>query len=447
LGKNFTVLHNVNLIDMSGKGLRIKKNRIVVINNGRIRSVAGAQDLQALKNSGYFGLDCGGNYLIPGLIDLHVHCTNPFIDPGEAVKYSTLLSVQKQVVKNLQSCIRGGVTTIRDMGAPPAILRFRRKIERGSIIGPRIVSSLSMISCPGGYPDMVPAFKGLVRMLLGGQFAERVVDEKQAEKTVHTLVDRGAEWIKIVHQEQSYMSGNARLSVLSDGSYAAVARTARARKRKIALHALSVAGYRKGIELPVDTIEHLPLEELSLEDVRMIAAKGITVVPTFLPPGLYLDNMLPVLRDIIIADGDRLVPDARGHILATIEQITAGKQGGTLIDYPYLRKNFSFMAKNLRRLRKAGVRIGFGTDAGGTDTCLFGLPWLEMQFMSDAGMSNYEILETATRINAEILGLDSEIGSIEEGKSADMVLLEGDPIKDIRNAGRVKRVWKNGLQV
>ncbi|HOT45783.1 MAG TPA: amidohydrolase family protein [Spirochaetota bacterium] len=444
MGKNPSILRNVNLVDMSGKGERIKKNKSVVIENGRIKSILDAGGHHDRDQDDRLLVNCGGGYLLPGLIDIHVHCTNPFINPREAVKLSRVAAVMGQVRENLRSCIRGGVTTVRDMGSPPGIAQLMGLIDSGLMTGPRIVPSFSMITCPGGYPDMVPPFRGIQRLLLGGQFAERITGDEQAEQTVHRLADRGAAWIKTVYQEESYLFGHPRLAVLPDSAYGTIARAARARNKKLALHSLSLKGIRKGIELKVDTLEHLPLEELTAEDVRMIKDAGITVIPTLIAPGMYREDLMPVLRNIITATDNYLVHQARKETLDIIGRVIAGKESSTMIDCHFLRKKYGTMVKNLTRLREAGVRISFGTDAGGTDTCLFGLPWLEMRLMSEAGMGNYQILETATRINAAVLGLGHELGTIETGRIADLVLVEGDPVKDLRNLSRVKKVWKSG---
>jgi imidazolonepropionase-like amidohydrolase len=447
MAKNILVLRNANLVDMSGRGDRIKKNRVVVIENGRILAVPDARELPKTSGGGYTDVDCGDNYLLPGLIDIHVHSFNPFIEPNDAVRFPNLLEVQRQVKENLHSCVRGGVTTIRDMGSPPGILRFMNMIERGRMTGPRVVPSFSMITCPGGYPDMVPGFNRVLRTFLGGQFAERVNGAAQAEKTVRALVAKGAAWVKTVYQEESYLFGHPRLSVPDSATYAAIARTARTLQRKIALHALSIAGVQKGIELGVDTIEHLSLDEIPAETARKMTDRGITVIPTFIAPMMYREDLIAKLRDIINSSPNYLVPLSRAHTLSIIDQVIAGAEGPALIDYPFLRKKFAVMTLNFKRLREAGVRVGFGTDAGGTDTCLFGLPWLEMQLMAEAGMENYEVLETATSTNAAILGLENDIGSIMPGRTADLVLVRGNPVEDLRNVASVVRVWKGGRTV
>ena len=443
--QTISVLHNLNLIDMSLKdGELIKKNKIVIIEGKRIQAILDASELNRLKQQGHACFDLLDTYLMPGLIDLHVHCTNPFINPQDAVKLSYIMEVQGQIRKNLHNCIRAGVTTIRDLGSPPGIVHLMRMIDLGLISGPRIVPSLSMISCPKGYPDMVPPLNYLQRMIMGGQFAERITDSAQAQKIVNVLADKGASWIKTVYQEESYLFGHSELATLSEDILAEIIQTAHIRKKKTALHSLSTDGIRKGISLKVDTIEHLPLEDLSNEDVNSLAGSTITIVPTLIAPGFYLEKMLPKLLDFINTRNDSLIPLANKHTLGIIEQIMDGKQSHTLVDYNYLRRGFDTMIRNLRRLYESGANIGFGTDAGGTDICLFALPWLEMELMAEASMPNYEILKCATIKNAIVLGLEHDLGSIEQGKLADLIQVEGNPLEDLCNVNGVLKVWKAG---
>jgi imidazolonepropionase-like amidohydrolase len=114
------------------------------------------------------------------------------------------------------------------------------------------------------------------------------------------------------------------------------------------------------------------------------------------------------------------------------------------LNYKLLRKQFPQILDNVARLHRAGAIIGFGTDIGGTDFGFFGLAYKELEHLVKAGMSKFEALQAATITNARILGLQNDLGSIEVGKLADLVLVEGNPLDDVGEVKNVKMVWKEG---
>lgn len=114
------------------------------------------------------------------------------------------------------------------------------------------------------------------------------------------------------------------------------------------------------------------------------------------------------------------------------------------IDYRLCQKQYPQALNNIARLHRAGATIGFGTDSGGTEFGFFGLAYKELQHLVKAEMSNFEALQAATSINANILGLQNDLGTIEAGKLADLVLVQGNPLDNVGEVKNVKMVWKEG---
>ena len=217
------ILRNFQLMDMCSDvfhGWTPRKG--LVVEGGRLTGIYEEDQIASIRKKNDQIVDLGGGFLMPGLIDLHVHVANPFIEAGDALKLQNLPGFLRQLEVNLRNCVESGITTVRDLGAPPSIQNLRKKIDKGLVAGPRMFCSNSMISCPGGYPDMVPEFNRLWTLLLGGQMIVRARDEREVTNAVADMVRKKADWIKFVHQDWSYLTGRKRLNILDDAAILAL---------------------------------------------------------------------------------------------------------------------------------------------------------------------------------------------------------------------------------
>ena len=192
------VLYNCPLFD--GIQGRLQKDRMVVVEGGKIRAIEPRGDLGPFAS--YKAVDLGGRTLLPGLIDNHVHITVPFIDH---VNLTVITQMDRQIALNFRNCIMGGVTTVRDVGGfPGKIQKFRAMADANEIPGPRVISSLSPIAAREGdelgAPGTAPYFTNpVVKWLLGGNYAERPRTVEEIEEACDRMIGLGAQWLKTLH--------------------------------------------------------------------------------------------------------------------------------------------------------------------------------------------------------------------------------------------------------
>jgi imidazolonepropionase-like amidohydrolase len=436
------ILRNLKLIDMVSP--QVQEGKIVTIEGKIIRDVMYEKDVPKLPKQQI--LDLQGNYLIPGLFDLHAHVTIPFM---KDIKLSILPTILRQVRMNLKNCVESGVTTVRDLAAIPNDIRgYKNRISEGKISGPRIIYAGSIIVCPGGVPEVAPYFKGIKRIILGGQFAERPNTPDEVRKCVQLMVKQGADWIKTTHGDKSLMMGWDSIPYFSDECYEALVSEARKSGKKVAMHHTSATGFRKALKFNVDTVEHVALDELTDKEIAAFVEKKIAIIPTLQALAEY--SQLDEIRQLLDEKGGcYLEKEPYKYTSTLLNKFISGISEDDhhreyYYNYKLIQKQFPVALDNVRRLHKAGAIIGFGTDTGGTDFGFFGYSYKEFQHLVAAGMSNFQALQTATVTSAKILGLDRELGSIEIGKLADFVLIKGNPLDDVNEVKNVALVCKEG---
>ena len=440
------LLHNFQLFD--GLHNRLRQNLILLIEGDKIRGIERKGDLDQYGDCKT--VDLKGWTILPGLIDNHVHITSPFM-----LGYSN--EMDQQIEYNFRNCVMRGVTTVRDVGAfPGKIDEFKSKADKNEIPGPRVISALSMIAARKGgqlgWPEQVPYFDDpMVKRRIGGNFAERPATVGEIKEVSEELIKMGAQWLKTLHQEHRFSFSPHQLPNHTDEGYRAILETGKRHDIKCALHAIFVSGFKKGVELGFHTLEHMPMDDV-IPDLyaEKFTAKGMAIMPTVMVFGDFLIHRR-ILNLLANHGKEYLTPEAMRHVSNFIKELLAQEKRGLReeekrslrVDPLYFKAMFPNVIKNLKKLNSMGARVGIGTDSG-TFRGFFGRYNDELRHMTSAGISNFDTLRMATVSNAGIIDMQDKIGTIEKGKYADIIAVEGNPLEDISIMDNVAMVMKGG---
>ena len=387
------LVRNVRLIDGTGAHPAPRVN--VVVTNGIISEI-GEGTVGPRRHAHQEEINGEGVTLIPGMIDCHEHFTGDGgVDGMERLLGDTHETFTMTAVRNCRRALMSGVTSARDVGSRFGInIRIAQETAAGAFAGPRIVAAGEWLQFPGTWPP------GLTRQMETGE--EMLIAIKEQ-------IERGAGLIKVgatafAPREQRATLGPEVLDM--------AVRTAHEAGLKIAAHCLGYEGSHQAVEAGIDSIEHGTY--LQDDTLQLMAEKGTFLVPTM--SGWDLRERL-------------------GDLWGASAEVMAENQD---------RKESS--RDGFRRALQAGVRIAAGTDAGG-GSVRHGFIAREIELLVDAGMSPEAALRSATTEAAELLGIQDEVGTIEVGKQADMVLIDGDPHSDPAALRNVWAVFQGGRRV
>jgi len=398
------VLKGARIIDcVSSESLEGYK---IIIKEDRILSVD-KENEQELPGDELINLS--GKTILPGLINMHVHLT---ADDKEDLMPDMLSKSDEQLLLQAVSAsrltLKSGVTTVRDCGSRNNLVHWLRDaINQGKLTGPRIISSGMPITITGGHC-----------FYLGVE----VDGTDEIRKVVRSLVKDGADFIKVmVTGGGSTPHTDKKAPSFTDQELYTAVNEAHCNGRKVAAHAHGTREIIQAVEVGVDTIEHcsfLTDNGMKAENhiLELMKDREIIIVPT-------------------VSGGIRRVYDG-SFTVNSFDKFAKG----SLVDY--FHERFSLF----KALYKSGVNILAGNDSG-----IQGTPHddfvSELEVMADLGMETKEVIETATCKAAYALGLESEIGTIEAGKKADLLVVEGDPLQDIRILRNTYLVMVAGKQV
>lgn len=352
-------------------------------------------------------IDLGNKTLLPGLIDMHTHLTGDPQDAGYSVVAKSVPRMTMTGAKNARLTVQAGFTTVRNLGAEAYTdIGLRDAINDGEMPGPRIAASGPAMGITGGHCDdtmHAPEYKSVSLGVADG------VDE--ALKVTRRNIKYGADVIKICATGGVLSFGDdPRTSQYTLEELKAIISDAHRLGRKVAAHAHGGDGIKLAVLAGVDSIEHGSY--IDEEGIKLMKEHKTWLVPT-----LYL--------------GDWLIENAEAI------KLPAPLLAKAKVVLPTARQN---VAKAI----KAGVPIAFGTDAA---VYPHGLNGREFAVLVKLGMTPLQAIRTATVNASELLGWADRVGSIEAGKFADIIAVEGDPLKDVTTLERVQWVMKGGAVV
>jgi imidazolonepropionase-like amidohydrolase len=401
------LLRNGSIIDGSGAPAR---RGTVLIRNNRIHALGEKVDEQQLpKDGSVHVIDATGKTVMPGLIDAHCHMsygeswTQDEQDIWTSHERRTLVAAS-----NAARVLRAGVTSISQPGGSHYIgVGIREGIKDGLVLGPRMTAAGRYITTSNGLTDWYPDEVGVPDSSIGK--LANTADEMISE--VRHQVKNGVDFIKLAD------SPYGEYQAFTNDELKAVADLSHQLKKKVTIHARGPAEVDAAVGAGFDWIMH---GNVMTDDViGRLAASKITLIPTL----LLLANL---------SQWGHLVGAHKGMIDGTKRMLD--KTGDTL-----------------HRARKAGVVFGMGTDSGFAVTPYGEWHARELELLMEyAGLSSMEAIIAGTKNGAKMMNLEGKVGEIREGALADVIVVNGDPVKDIRVLQRranIETVIKNGVVV
>lgn len=402
------LIKNGLLID--GNGVEPRNGAVVVVKDERIVYV-GAE-------SGYTPtgeevvVNARGGTILPGIIDTHVHMMMEFSPVADRLATPFSFMYYK-AAKHLESTLQAGITSVRD--ALGSDLGIKKAVEEGLIAGPRMQLSINALTITGGHGDGYTISGNTVDLLPSdypGMPNGKCDGVEEVRKKTREMLRAGAEVIK-VHATGGVLSAtdHPEFTQFSLEELKVIVEESRFRKGvKVMAHAQGSEGIKNAVRAGIHSIEHgIFLDD---EAIELMKENGTFLVPTLLAPVAVLETA----KDVGMPD-------------------TAVQKSKEVIEH--------HMA-SIAKAYKAGVKIAMGTDAG---VMKHGTNLRELGLMADIGMTPMETLVASTKTAAECLGWEDKVGTIEQDKLADIIIVNGNPLEDIyslANNDTVQVVIKDG---
>ncbi|KCZ94155.1 metal-dependent hydrolase family protein [Hyphomonas johnsonii] len=397
------VVHAGHVLAVPGEGYLTKQT--ITVKDGRIVSVVPGY------KSGPKGvpvIDLKNAYVVPGLIDSHVHITGEN-GPNERLKTFTDSSVDTAFdgAAFAKVTLEAGFTTVQDVGGiNEAVFGLRDAIARGAVPGPRMRAAGQAISVTGGHGDVNGYSSPVMQLFTGTNICNGADDCRRA---VRQQVKDGADVIKITATGGVLSNTSAGLEQqFSNDELSAIVEAAHAMGRQVTAHAHGKGGVDAALRAGIDSIEHGTY--LDDETIALFKEHNATLVPT-------------VLAGVTVSGwtNEPWLPEASRKKAAII--------GPLMLDM-------------LRRAHEGGVNVAFGTDTGVSH---HGDNAKEFALMVEAGFTPEQAIKAATVTASRHIEMDSDIGTLETGKYGDLVATNGDPLKDISELESVDFVMKGGI--
>lgn len=390
-----------------GTGQPPQQDAAVVLDGARVSWTGPEQNVVVPPKAHV--VETQGKTIMPGMIDAHVHICND-TEPNPMSKLADTIPLTSiRGVVAARAILDSGFTTCRNLGSLEyADVAVKQAIEKGLVPGPRLVVSGEMVVSVGTGED------GYLRPGIQVPRSGVVCGVDEARRAVRTQIYHGADVIKLI---ASGRVGSNACSMpwhteMTRDEMAAVVDEAHRWGKRVAAHAYSAQTVTDCVLAGVDSIEHGVL--IDEPTMALMADRGTALVPTMTP-----------FHNFLVPGAEERFPDyylERGRPMAETQRA------------------------NIPSYLEYGIRIAVGSD-GPNPGSLPGTTALELELMVNAGMTPMQAIESATRVGAEVLGLSDDLGTLEPGKLADLVVVDGDPLSDIRilqDRERIQVIVKGG---
>lgn len=401
-----TLIHAGALIDGTGDGLR---NEVTIVVEGNKITAVESGYLEP-KNEDR-ALDLKAHTVTAGWMDMHTHLSGELSPSSynEGFRMETA-EFAFRMVQYAERTLMAGFTTVRDLGDSDHLtVSMRKAIAKGWVVGPRIYTAGKAIATTGGHADPTNGLRSSLRGDPGP--VEGVVNSpEEARKAVRQRYKEGSDLIKITATGGVLSEAkNGQNPQFTMTELEAIVATANDYGMIVAAHAHGADGMRRAVEAGVTSIEHGTFMNEAIMDLMI--EKGTYFVPTLMAGKTVAD----------MAKVDGALPEVVRPKAAAIG--------------PKIQETFS-------KAYKRGVKIAFGTDSG---VSKHGENGLEFKLMVDGGMPPLAAILSATRVTAELLGVQDQLGTVTVGKLADLVAVPGNPLEDITLTQKVSFVMKDGV--
>lgn len=398
----FTLIHAGQVLSVPGKAP--KTNQTIIIHDGKIIGIENG----FIEDDAAETIDLKNSFVLPGLIDSHVHITHEW-SPSVRLDGVTKEAgdVAYDAADNARKTLMAGFTAVQDVGGPKEVFALRRAIAAGKIPGPHIRAAGRAVSVTGGHGDRHGYVEDILKLHSSDTICDGAADCRRATRAA---IKAGADIIKITATGGVLSNTNAGTAQqFFDDELVAIVETAQTMGRKVTAHAHGKDGIESALKAGVKSIEHGTY--LDAGTASLFRKYDATLVPTVLAGMTVVDwanntNWLP--------------PNSAKKALEVGPQ----------------------MQDMLRMAWENGVNIAFGTDSG---VSKHGENAREFIYMRAAGMSEMDAIKSATLIAATHIEMGDKIGSLEDGKYADLIAVNGNPLKNIEELLDVDFVMKGGI--
>jgi imidazolonepropionase-like amidohydrolase len=370
-------------------------------------------------------VDVSGKYVIPGIINLHGH-----VGVTKGLTQDMGNYTRENVEQNLKTYALYGVTTTTSMGIDSdLILEIRDEQRRGKVSGARVFTALQGFTALGGYPTKVPGVKGTV---------QEIASAAQARARVDQFADKGADiakmWVDTHHGEYPKIAPEIRQAIIEQ-----------AHKRRLLAfaHVYELADAKSLVNAGIDMLAHSVRDNAVDKDlIDQLKKRNVTYLPTLSRElSTYTYSESPVWLDDPFFT--KRVDSATVQAVKT--QLKTAQSNQKVIEEG--KQDLKMALRNLRVLKAAGVRIGFGTDTGPPGRFPGFLEHMEMELMVEAGFTPMEVITAFSKTASEALRVQDEFGTLARGKAADLIVLDKNPLENIRNARSIHAVYLAGRKV